>query len=150
MNRWVYEQNAMAACQEMRTESVVCPKPRRLVLQTPDNDPIRAHRWPLKFVNPRLIFFLPELETFCFWLCRFELESLRINFWYIWICFLTATQRLVIQKQERSFWTWSSLRFLIIPHPANSRSFILIDYLFINNLLTMVHLNIIGKLWWKF
>ncbi|KAG7021608.1 hypothetical protein SDJN02_15334 [Cucurbita argyrosperma subsp. argyrosperma] len=48
MNKWVYEQNAMAACQEMRMESVVCPKPRRLVLQTPnDNDPIRAHRWPI-------------------------------------------------------------------------------------------------------
>ncbi|KAG7023234.1 hypothetical protein SDJN02_14259 [Cucurbita argyrosperma subsp. argyrosperma] len=48
MNRWVYEQNAMAACQEMRMESVVCPKPRRLVLQTlPDNDPITAHRWPI-------------------------------------------------------------------------------------------------------
>ncbi|WP_247999833.1 hypothetical protein, partial [Escherichia marmotae] len=29
-------------------ESVVCPKPRRLVLQTPpDNDPIRAYRWPI-------------------------------------------------------------------------------------------------------
>ena len=67
MNKWVYEQNAMAACQEMRMESVVCPKPRRLVLQTPnDNDPIRAHRWPIRFVNPNLNSFLPELENFCF------------------------------------------------------------------------------------
>ena len=67
MNRWVYEQNAMAACQEMRMESVVCPKPRRLVLQTlPDNDPITAHRWPIGSVNPNLNFFLLELGPFCF------------------------------------------------------------------------------------
>ncbi|KAA0058074.1 uncharacterized protein E5676_scaffold629G00560 [Cucumis melo var. makuwa] len=52
MSRWVYEQNAMAACQEMRMESVVCPKPRRLVFQTlPDNDPITAYRWPVSHPN---------------------------------------------------------------------------------------------------
>lgn len=60
MSRWVYEQNAMAACQEMRMESVVCPKPRRLVFQTlPDNDPITAYRWPVRFVNLNLSFLLP-------------------------------------------------------------------------------------------
>ncbi|PIA39744.1 hypothetical protein AQUCO_02600298v1 [Aquilegia coerulea] len=59
MNHCVFQQNALAACEEMKNsvssissdrkqDCVVCPKPRRLgVLNHSLNDPIRTLRWQL-------------------------------------------------------------------------------------------------------
>lgn len=132
MNRWVYEQNAMAAYQDMRMESVVCPKPRRLVLQTPpDNDPIRAYRWPIRFVNPNLIFFLLESRTFFFQLCRFELESRWINFWYVNM--LACSHSKTGNSRAGAEFLDMILTKVLNYHLSRSLSsllFILIDYLF--------------------
>ena len=60
MNHYaVQQQNAFAACDEMRSsvsvsvydrrETVVCPKPRRLGLLNPSvTDPVRPLRWQLR------------------------------------------------------------------------------------------------------
>ncbi|KAJ7975124.1 Translocase subunit seca [Quillaja saponaria] len=49
MNRCVYLQNAVASCEEMRMDTVVCPKPRRLCVfsNSSINDHIRPLRWPI-------------------------------------------------------------------------------------------------------
>ena len=47
MNRCGYHQNAVATCEEMSVESVVCPKPRRLGILNPSLEdhikPLRCH-----------------------------------------------------------------------------------------------------------